>query len=52
MLSFRGEDIGAKVRRKSDDKIFWLGLSELEITNKEDVNYKILDDYAVWYANR
>jgi len=50
ILSFRG-DIAAKARRKSDNKIFWLGLSELETIDEDDVNYQLLDDYAVWFAN-
>lgn len=45
-------EIGARVRRKSDRKVFWLGLSELKAMDEGSKNYQLLDDYAVWYANR
>jgi hypothetical protein len=46
-----GEDIAARVRRKSDGKEFVLGLSELKATDKKSPNYQLLDDYAVWLVN-
>ena len=45
------EDIGACVRRISDDKKFLLGLSELEATDKRSKNHQLLDDYSVWFVN-
>ena len=45
------EDIGGRVRRRSDNREFWLGLSELEATDKKSKNYQLLDDYSVWFVN-
>jgi len=45
------DDIGAIIRRISDGKEFLLGLSELEATDKKSKNYKLLDDYSVWFIN-
>lgn len=50
-MLFRGEDIAAHVRRKSDGKTFCLGLSELEVVERHARNYQLLDDYAVWFVN-
>jgi hypothetical protein len=50
-IMFRGEDIGAKVRRISDGKIFVLGLAELKATDKKSINYQLINDYAVWFVN-
>ena len=45
------EDINAHVRRKSDGKVFDLGLAELEATVKKSANYQLIDDYSVWLVN-
>ena len=45
------EDIGACVKRVSDGKEFVLGLSELKAVDKKSKNYKLLDDYSVWFVN-
>lgn len=45
------EDLKACVRRKSDDKEFILGLSEMETTSKDSPNCRLLDDYSVWFVN-
>ena len=50
-MLFGGEDIAAHVRRKSDDKEFILGLSELEAVESASKNYQLLDDYSVWFVN-
>jgi len=50
-MLFCGEDIGALVRRKSDARQFCLGLAELEATDRKSANYRLLDDYAVWFVN-
>lgn len=50
-MLFWGEDIGADVRRISDDKKFLLGLSELKATDKKSKNSQLLDDYCVWFVN-
>jgi hypothetical protein len=39
------------VQRISDNKIFLLGLAELEVKNKQSPNWQLLDDYAVWFVN-
>jgi hypothetical protein len=50
-MLFGGEDIAAQVRRKSDGKEFYLGLSELEAVDSRSPNYQLLDDYVVWFVN-
>lgn len=50
-MLFWEEDIGAHVRRISDGREFYLGLSELKATDKNSLNYQLLDDYAVWFVN-
>lgn len=49
MLS--SEDVAARVRRLSNDNVFWLGLSELKATDDKSSNYQLLDDYSVWFIN-
>ena len=44
-------DIIGKVKRTSDQKIFFIGLSWLEAVDKESRNYQLLDDYSVWHVN-
>lgn len=50
-MMFHDLDIVAHVRRKSDDKEFYLGLSELEVVDEQSRNYQLLHDYAVWLVN-
>jgi hypothetical protein len=50
-MLFAGEDIAARVRRKSDGKEFVLGLAELKPVRKRSPNYRLLDDYAVFFVN-
>lgn len=50
-MLFHCEDIAGYVRRKSDGKEFYLGLSEIKAVDKKSKNYQILDDYSVWFAN-
>jgi hypothetical protein len=50
-MLFAGEDIAAHVRRKSDGKEFYLGLSELKAVDTKSPNYELLDDYAVFFVN-
>ena len=50
-VMFHGEDLGARVRRKSDGKEFCLGLSEIRAVDKDSPNHQRLDDYAVWFVN-
>ena len=50
-MLFFADDIGARVRRKSDGKEFWLGLAELKAVDESSPNYQLLDDYAVFFAN-
>ena len=45
------EDIGACVRRISDNQEFVLGLSELKATDRKAKNRELLDDYSVWFVN-
>lgn len=41
----------AKVKRKTDQKIFTIGLSWLEVPDKGSSNYQLLHDYSVWHIN-
>ena len=45
------EDIVAHVRRKSDGKEFYLGLTDLRVTDKKSPNFQLIDDYGVWLVN-
>jgi hypothetical protein len=45
------EDIGAKVRRKSDGARFRLGLSELKTVAEGGPFSELLDDYSCWFVN-
>lgn len=44
-------EILAKVKRINDSKIFQIGLSWLESPDKNDSNYRLLNDYSVWHIN-
>jgi hypothetical protein len=50
-MMFRGDDIGAHVRRRSDRKEFTLGLAELETVEEDNPNHQLLDDFAVFVVN-
>ena len=39
------------VKRLSDKKEFILELDYLKAVDKKSKNYKLLDDYSVWYVN-
>ncbi|MGD0462911.1 MAG: SEC-C metal-binding domain-containing protein [Tepidisphaeraceae bacterium] len=45
------EDIGARVKRIFDGKLFILGLAELKATDKQSPNHQLLEDYSVWFVN-
>lgn len=51
LFGFGGEDIAARVRRKSDGKEFYLGLAELKAIDKRSPSNQLLDDYAVFFTN-
>lgn len=50
-ILFQGDDLGARVRRKSDGKEFILGLAELKAVDRKSRNYQLLDDFSVWLVN-
>jgi hypothetical protein len=50
-MMFYGEDIGAHVKRKSDGKEFWLGLSELKGIASKSKNKQLIHDFAVFFIN-
>ena len=50
-MLFQGDDLTAEVRRKSDNKKFYLGLAELEAIKKGTKNAQLLDDFSVWLVN-
>lgn len=50
-IMYDGEDLAGHVRRKSDGKEFYLGLSEIEAVDKKLKNHQLLEDYAVWFVN-
>ena len=47
------EDYGIMInaKRLSDNKRFILPLADLEALDKKSKNYRILDDYSVWFVN-
>ena len=45
------EGLMAKVTRISDRKQFILPLADLKATDKKSPNYRLIDDYAVWFVN-
>jgi len=55
LLCFYGTDqeigILVDVQRVSDNMEFTLPLAELEVVDKEDGNYQLIDDYMVWFRN-
>jgi hypothetical protein len=46
-----GEDIAARVRRKSDRREFTLGLAELKAKDENSPTYDLLHDYSVFFVN-
>lgn len=50
-MLFPGEDLAAHVHRLSDGKEFHLGLAELRATDRQSENYRLLDDYSVWFVD-
>ena len=44
-------DLVARVRRLSDDKHLYVGLSWLTTKNRAGKDYQLLDDFATWAAN-
>ncbi|MFM7580975.1 MAG: hypothetical protein ACKO5Q_29095 [Microcystaceae cyanobacterium] len=47
----RWGELGAKVKRMEDGKMFELSLSELEVTDCSSPNYQLLNDYSFWFWN-
>ena len=45
------DEIIAKVRRVTDQKIFKIDLSWLECIDSKHEYYQLLDDYSVWHVN-
>jgi hypothetical protein len=43
--------IFAKVRRMADRKKFILPLADLRATDKKSKNYRLVEDYLVWFVN-
>jgi hypothetical protein len=41
----------AEVQRVSDKKIFVLPLADLEVTDENSPNYKLIEDYLMWFLN-
>ena len=39
------------VKRTSDKKKFTLPLADLEVSDGNSQNYRLIDDYAFWYVN-
>jgi hypothetical protein len=50
-MLFHGDDIGARVKRKTDGKEFWLGLAELKAVGRKSRNAHLLHDFAVFFVN-
>lgn len=51
--NYYDDDYGlfAKVTRVSDKKRFQIPLADLKVIDEKSNNYKILDDYSVWFVN-
>ena len=45
------KDFLAHAQRISDNKMFYLGLSEIKTLDKNSKNQKLLDDYTEWFYN-
>jgi hypothetical protein len=45
------EGLMAKVTRISDRKQFILPLADLKATDKKSPNYRLINDYSVWFIN-
>jgi len=45
------DDLTAEVKRKSDNKEFYLGLSEIKAVDTKTQNEQLLEDYAVWFVD-
>lgn len=41
----------ANVRRISDKRKFQIPLADLKATDEQSDNYRLLDDYSVWFVN-
>ena len=50
-ILFWDVEIAARVKRISDSKEFFLGLSKLKATDKKSNNYQLLHDFSVWLVN-
>lgn len=50
-IMFERKDIAVCVRRKSDGKLFYLGLSELVAVDKSSKNYQLINDYGTWFGS-
>jgi hypothetical protein len=48
---YAGSGILVRVKRVSDKKEFELPLADLKAKDKRSKNYKLLDDYSVWFVN-
>ena len=46
------EHYGAIAEVRKERKKYHFPLCDLKATDKKSKNYKIVDDYAVWFANR
>jgi len=46
-----GIDLAAHVRRKSDGRTFYLGLSEIKAVDKKSQNHELLESFADWFVN-
>jgi hypothetical protein len=44
-------DLGVRVQRMEDGKLFELCLSLLEATDRNSKNYQLLKDYSAWFWN-
>jgi hypothetical protein len=45
------EGIMVQVKRKSDEKLFLIGLEWLKPVDVKSKNYQLIDDYVTWYVN-
>ena len=46
-----GDDILVRVTRTSDQKVFKIGLSQLEGMDFKEESFQFIDDYGAWYKH-
>jgi hypothetical protein len=51
-MRYRDEDITVCARRTTDERDFWLGLAELQVLDRDSLNFQLVDDYVAFVRSR